>query len=493
MKNKLLYSILLLAVIAILPACNEWLNDHSKSQVPETEQFKTVEGFQQALIGCYIGMTDNMLYGKNLSWYLIEAMGQQYSIAGTSAAAAYRASVYEFAHSQMVGNIEGIWAKSYNVITGVNNVLKFIETNKSVLDNINYSVIKGELLAIRAYCHFDLMRLFGYGDLASRPQMRTRLAIPYSTGVSKDMPAQLSHEAILALIIADLKESLELLEQDPITGNYDASYYENVNLDGFFNRRSERFNYYAVKALLARVYMWEGSAASKNLALEAALDVIDNGVYTWATDGTAENDPTMSSEHLIGLNVSRVQERLLGYFMSSPSNTDYLALVINVGRHNLVYEVDAGYLDFRRTRMLETNAGSTPLSYTPKKYLSAAQQVTARSVNFPLIRIPEMYYIVAECYATSATPDRAAAVQYLNDVRRNRAIYTDLVAADLNTEQVVAEIMKEYMKEFLCEGVMFYYYKRLGMIDIPGYASSMDDSKYVLPYPDIEIQSGRVQ
>ena len=52
--------------------------------------------------------------------------------------------------------------------------------------------------------------------------------------------------------------------------------------------------------------------------------------------------------------------------------------------------------------------------------------------------------------------------------------------------------MKEYQKEFLSEGVMFYYYKRTGATSIPR-TEEMDDKKYVLPYPDFEIQSGRVQ
>ena len=34
---------------------------------------------QQSLIGCYISMTDNALYGKELSWYAIEILGHQFN------------------------------------------------------------------------------------------------------------------------------------------------------------------------------------------------------------------------------------------------------------------------------------------------------------------------------------------------------------------------------------------------------------------------------
>ena len=63
----------------------------------------------------------------------------------------------------------------------------------------------------------------------------------------------------------------------------------------------------------------------------------------------------------------------------------------------------------------------------------------------------------------------------------------------LDAEQILVEIQKEYHKEFLSEGVMFYYYKRTGTKTIPNYTEDMEDAQYVLPYPEFEIQSGRVQ
>ncbi|MFR7808305.1 MAG: hypothetical protein ACLU4N_02880 [Butyricimonas faecihominis] len=37
-------------------------------------------GFRQALIGCYIGMADVDLYGKQLTWYSTEMQSGQYTI-----------------------------------------------------------------------------------------------------------------------------------------------------------------------------------------------------------------------------------------------------------------------------------------------------------------------------------------------------------------------------------------------------------------------------
>ena len=63
----------------------------------------------------------------------------------------------------------------------------------------------------------------------------------------------------------------------------------------------------------------------------------------------------------------------------------------------------------------------------------------------------------------------------------------------LNNNNKIEEIQKEYHKEFISEGVMFYYYKRTGCKSIPNYSEEMTDTQYLLPYPTFEIQSGRVQ
>jgi len=68
-----------------------------------------------------------------------------------------------------------------------------------------------------------------------------------------------------------------------------------------------------------------------------------------------------------------------------------------------------------------------------------------------------MYYIAAEC--ANANADSLKATTLLDSVRahRNLPVYT---TPALKTDSVNTEIRKEYQKEFLGEGQMFYYYKR---------------------------------
>lgn len=105
--------------------------------------------------------------------------------------------------------------------------------------------------------------------------------------------------------------------------------------------------------------------------------------------------------------------------------------------------------------------------------------------RMPVITLPEMYYIMAECYNEKNDPVTAAS--YLNTVRTNRGISIFYKLPDTLTKpDVAAEIQREYRKEFVSEGQLFYFYKRRGNISIPGTAKVMDKSIYVLPIPQLE-------
>jgi hypothetical protein len=69
----------------------------------------------------------------------------------------------------------------------------------------------------------------------------------------------------------------------------------------------------------------------------------------------------------------------------------------------------------------------------------------------------EMYYIAAE--SAAALQDSITATNLMDTVRvhRNLAKYT---VEPLKRDSLIVEIGREYQKEFLSEGQVFYYYKR---------------------------------
>jgi len=502
MKQHIL--IIYALVILSFTACNDWFDVTSGSEIREEDHYSSTTGFQQSLIGCYIGMADETLYGRNLTWHLLEVLGNQYEPLPLTNATSleYRLQQYNYQHSEVVNTIESIWGKAYSVIANANKALVYIDKNRNNLHEIDYQIIKGELLAIRAYMHFDLLRLYGYGNWKERSaELNGKLTIPYVMDISKETTPQQSGAITIDKILSDLEESASLLKDyDPVTGQHPESFYAEVNADGFMNNRNIRLNYLAVKGLQARVLLWEGSAESKSKALAAAEEVIDaveegirhdqmeTNIYFLSASDISRSNSSLAVEHLFGLNVSNMATKMASFINPSYMDTDYAAFYLRPEDAVALYENSTS--DVRYSVLLSQNTISSSMGFVPLKYYQA-NQAYLYSNKVSMIRIPEIYYIAAECYATGSNPNLDMALDRLNGVRNMRGLYENL--EDLTVEQTLEEIKKEYHKEFLSEGVMFYYYKRTGAAVVPHYTEEMSDEEYLLPYPAFELQAGRVQ
>ena len=74
MRNKLLYLVLPFFMLS----CNEWLNVEPEDEISEEKLFSTGTGFRHALNGVYFTMESRNLYGKHLTWGIVDALGQVY-------------------------------------------------------------------------------------------------------------------------------------------------------------------------------------------------------------------------------------------------------------------------------------------------------------------------------------------------------------------------------------------------------------------------------
>jgi len=245
--------------------------------------------------------------------------------------------------------------------------------------------------------------------------------------------------------------------------------------------------------------MWRGSQNDVANALTAAKEVIDavgdgvsmDDMYTYCSLMDAEqvnvSTTSMARENIFGLNVSDLSSRITDNIKPDYTDTDEDAMFITTNDALEVYENSA--TDVRLTVLMQQNLTASTTGYTPLKVYQANLSTFYKD-KVSMIRLPEVYYIAAECCVRQSTPDTSAALEYLNKVREKRGLLTPIVGLD--AEQILDEIRKEYRKEFLSEGVMFYYYKRTGTTTFRNDVV-MGDEQYVLPYPDFEKQSGRVQ
>lgn len=489
MKNKV-YRKIKLGVVLLLAlgtsSCESWLDVNPKSEIKADVLFETETGFKDALIGSYLLMTDKNLYGLEMTVGFADALGQQYTIL-ESGNGYYYAARYQYKQASVTNRINSVWAASYNVIANLNKLLEQLEKKRSILHPSNYNMIKGEALGLRAFLHFDLMRMFGYGDLKNKPENLDKLSIPYVVTYSKFTTPQSTTRELLKKLHADLTEAEALLNATDPYGTADhGNDYELPNDDKFYDKRPKRFNYYAVKATQARLYLWEGDYAN---AYKCA-DVLNKaGKFNWITDSNMasaaeKRDNTFSTEHVFGLTITNLYDELKPWITPGEINTNNNLLYHSKDLAESIFEAPIRS-DYRYLRLYKIDQKYTLLKFY---YVEGS---TFKD-NMPLIRKSEMYYIAAECLnATGNANDRKEAIKLINTVRNNRGISPQMNLEDnLSADNVTQEIYKEYRKEFICEGQMFYFYKRLGYSTIPNTGIAGDDNVYKVPMPDVEIEFG---
>lgn len=530
MKSKL--SIILLSLCLIITAsCNKWLDVTSKTDIVSEQQFNDVTGFRDAVIGVYVKMAKPELYSQEMTWRTVEFLSQQYAI--VAGAPDLNVPLYAYNTAPLPTKRETIWLAAYNVIANINQILRYQEENRDAFKQtpITDSLIKGEMLALRAFMHFDIMRLFGKGNLGNRPALLNELTIPYVTEFSKDATPQRTYSETLTLLKKDIVDAIKYLECDPLSRlRTSDTYWDQELASGFISTESEgatispnrkmRMNYWAAKALYARILMWEGTAASKALALKEALEVMGsdlsggigtgNGAcYSWTTSSAVSkaywytSDLGFVNEQLFTLQVEKfldiqsvtnVAGGLSWFYCGSPNN-QYSVVYVTDARRKNIFEFGTSLIDvdWRATKCLWAD-GSTLKNWTIAKFYNTPLTGINATYNkrMPLIRISEMYYIAAECFLEpGANYDKVKAVACLNKIRNQRNIpITYNLATTLSDAVVRNEITKEYLKEFIGEGQLFFYYKRLGFPSIMDYGKEMTDVEYQMPMPDSEIANG---
>ncbi len=468
MKLKSIYFGTVVLLLVGMSSCSDWFDVSAKTDVKAKELFETPEGFESALAGIYISMTDDDSYGHDLSFGLIDQLAQLYDRVpdGTTDREAIYQYEQESAGYATKSRLAAIWLKSYNLIANTNNLLKWLDSNgQSVLkDEQTRNRYYGEAYALRAYLHFDLLR--GWGPMIYLTD-KSSLSIPYRVVADNSKQPRLSAEAVVEKILADLKQAESYLAQE-----------KTASLSG--SDRRFRMNYYAVKALEARVNCYADNAQA---AISAAEEVINHCGLTLQTSNS--NDPAQFNETLFGVNKYKMSDSFSSYFAEGPDFTTQYWL--GLANYKRIFEAEGNErdADFRARR------GAGFLVYDGVSRVISRKYIKNDNAVIPLIRLPEMYYILCEMSSLDAAP------QYINTVRNRRGISnSNAYGAFLSDGDRVYALSKEYRKEFYAEGQYFYFLKRYATyyleysLDANDAAVKMNEKRYVFPLPDREKEYG---
>ena len=82
-KEFIKYSLLVLVCFSMM-ACNDWLSVKPKTEMEAEDLFSTEAGFKDALAGVYTAMTKSSLYGREMTYGIVDVVAQQWGSIGTN-------------------------------------------------------------------------------------------------------------------------------------------------------------------------------------------------------------------------------------------------------------------------------------------------------------------------------------------------------------------------------------------------------------------------
>ncbi len=398
-----------LLVLVWFTSCTDKFLDKEPTNYASQEMLmSTAQGVTSALIGCYNDFQSYTYYGRNFV-----LIGDVYADNAKLSAqnTGNFSSFYNYAVTADDADLKDFWSTAYRIIKNADNII--VACKDSTRNDLN-KTIYGEALAVRSLAYFDLVRIFGnrYSfDNAGIPVASDTVPYPERTKVN----------TIYKMIISDLTKAESLLEQAEVT--------------------PFRFNKYSVQALLVLVYKTNNqftNAIAKAEELIASgqysLLTADNYIESWSKESSSESifSIAMSSTDNAGTNS-------IGHMLSPDG---YGGLIPSDDLLKLFSDNDI------RTQFFNVRSETFFNKYPGRDGLGVD--------NVPVIRLSEIYFILAECYILTGNADKT--IEILETLTKRVDPTASLTFS--STEELIQKIHEEYRKEFAFEGKRFFQIKR---------------------------------
>lgn len=491
--NKLLYVFVLSVVLA---GCSDFLDVTPKDKQTQEQLFATRNGFYAAVNGVYNTLSSTALYGENLSYKMVDLMALRYAPIATSGSLISAAAQWNYTNTYLKSALSSVWSTAYASILNCNVILDNVDRQAGILSEREATLLRGEMLALRAFLHFDMLRLFGpVYKLDAKAE-----SIPYNESVKiTNLPLLPADSVVFHKILRDLNLAEHYLKEDPvIAGGPMASVADEDGTDDVYLRyRQFRLNYYAVLALKARVYLYGQDKENARITAHRLLDDPAVMQHFPAVDPSTllgnnqTPDRVFSSEVLFGM-YKRDRSDIYTYNFDPENASTNLLQPKSDFLTGSLFAGETGDYRYQSQWTPATGVGSTGFTLNKYKALKFATNMDEAYYPFytyfmPLIRLSEMYFIAAEC--ENELSDKYAR---LNESRDRRGIPALAVVSE---EDLMARLRLEYLREFYGEGQSFFMYKRL-YVNILNTENGYNNNTYgcsvarfVPPLPEGEISS----
>lgn len=469
-----IYLLLGVSLLLSLSSCNEWLTVEPQATATKDKMFSSAMGYESALTGLYLSLINNVYSPTNfMMGGSLEYLAANYP-APSDITTEYQYMIHNFSNTQVDATLGAVFTAYYKVIANTNVLLEALNTPPSDLKQDEAECIKGEALAIRAFCHSELIRLWG----PAPDKVNANITyLPYVTTFSTERYTYISYQEYMNDLIKDLTEAHELLKNvDPILTYPNSTLNQGYGMtehssDAFWYYRQKRFNVYSVEALLARMYLWEGD---KQNAYQYAKDVVE----AKNTDGTNKfrlgtqsdidsQDYLFYNEHIAALDIHEFQDKtgvFSGRFASFGMTEQTFSRIFTDNT------------DIRRNLFMTSNSLSLGQTiHCTRKYMRMMESDYGYPHSIPLIRLSELYLILME----------AAPLDEANSYYQTFAGSRGISFQPLTESSRQQTILNEYIKEFWSEEQIFFTYKRMGITSSLTTGISLSGA-YDMPLPSGE-------
>jgi starch-binding outer membrane protein, SusD/RagB family len=437
--NTILFVICALA----LSSCKGFLDVTPTNQADASTSIQTAADAQVFMNGIMRKMSSSAYYGRNLFMYG-DAKGGDFAISSQGRGLD---GLYTFNHTASSGAYSGFWEQIYHCLLQVNTLLVNIDKIEKE-GGEDLAEYKGQALTLRAIMYFDLVRLYGLPYNMSSSSFGVPLTLE-----PLDASAQLHRASVKDVydqIIIDLKAGESLLSKEAV--------------DGYIN-------YYANKAIQARVYLFMENYGE---ALKAAETIINDGVYSlysndewissWSSEFGKESifelavypDEADLGDSSLGFYLRRLghgSTSAMGWFMASDYYLERLGEdtgdirwgIMDYDEHT---DSDGDY--YRMGSCYKYSGGVNRTVDGKKATFPGDGKSNSTAVNIKVIRLSEIYLIASEAAFKSDLKDKAA--KYLQEIRKRSPNLTAATQSNVTFKM----IMDERSKELFAEGQRFF-------------------------------------
>ncbi len=452
--NRSFYILILTSAIAF-SGCSKFLDKKPQTEIRTSAFWQTEDDIKAAIAGMYSGMQDvcstNFLFwGDSRSDNFVDNPK-------------YGNVVY--CTNGLTSAINGSdWSPLYTVIGRANDLLKHIPQVKALQPGIDPKAINyylSEARNVRAYCYFQLVKVWGDAPLWTIPFDSIGID-PYKTRIPVNV-------LLDSLIIPDLLMALSLSDPNQKTvweANLGLTYAMLIDICMWRHDNAGAISWYD-KLVASKRYSLEPTATWKNLfiAPNKTVENIWSIYWDWTTDGGAGISGQIGAGNTNSTH--KISDVIWNYFSATANSKDIRgaqSIDLKVKAHDKTLKYYAVNLDAKGAQIYPAN--------------------NQANVYFPIYRFADMILLRAE--AANNLNDRTTALTLLNQVhtRAGLTAYADTTLRDSAT--MGNAILKERQYEFFAEGRRFFDLVRNGVVakvmdplikirkpDAPGFAVDM--------------------